>query len=211
MKRMLIAVIVILSILPLGAVTYKHNFTKSVKLQGAYRDVVDVTLMALPAQSHSFMQGMPFNIEDAHVQYGATEKGRTIASWDLITNCRFSIKVEAENLHPIDDPSVQLPYELIFSYNLGWDDADGSHTEGNREFSITSGTGSSTVSILNSQTVDNSYIGFAEGYIFFQFTESATAKIKDSANYGQNTAAVPSGNYTAYVTVTIIPAEKEGI
>lgn len=238
MKMKKLVLIAILTFLLLPSVLYAVDFTgltfteiqaKSIAIQGVYGDVLDVGLTPIPAQSTTFMQGMPFNIENSYTWYGKSQVGREIAYWSFAANCNFILKICAEHMHLSDkehmyyDTAQRLGYILTFTCSPSFTDADktiGNNGEvDNADFRF-------TVASQNNLDMDNpdwnnpsgswslfgtdsmytyggGYVASSIGSIFFQFTEAATNVISSEENFGLDTAQVPSGNWEATVILRL--------
>lgn len=228
MKRFVFSqmlIVIILSALPATSTKTITAFqSKEIQLQAGYGNVLELVVTPLPAQANSYMQGMPFSIEEQYVQYdytkgaGVTENGREIATWSIITNSEFKLSAKAEPMRPVglsEDALAKaedLHYKLTFFYTLGYALADGTNvTLQNKSFTVQSNVeDTSNKIIIDTDTPDtqNAYIGTANGTIFFQFQESASRLI-ENANLNPNTylEKVPYGDYEAIVTLTITPIE----
>lgn len=206
------------------AVTYTSKQVKTITLQAGYSDVMDVTVTPLASQTNSFMQGMPFNIEESFVQYGETEYGRMVANWSVLSNASFTIQVNAGHLQAWDydtsskkTGSRDLPYVLTFFYELGYQNSDGDEiSSGEKQFEVYSGTLYDSVDDddISFAVIDSissgSYAGFAgaTGSIYFQFTEDSSELIEGLR--GTDAAEIPSGDYYATVTITLTAIETGG-
>ena len=166
--------------------------------------------------------GMPFDIEDDLVQYGVMQHGRAIANWSLVTNTSFLIKIKADLLASnntyydgTNNVKCYLPYYLMFSYNFGYFDSNGSSLSESGEFEIDNERGvvkytdpTSGLSTEKGISADG-YLcfqflpsgmglsGSVDGLIYFMFTESSSERIKKRGN------TVPVGDYSAEVTIIL--------
>ena len=98
MKRIITFLITCFISLGLFA-AYQHEISKPIQLQAGYDAVAFIEVEEVSSQSQAYIQGMPFNIEESYVQYGATEDGRLIAHWSMISNSQVKIRVTAEPMH----------------------------------------------------------------------------------------------------------------
>lgn len=224
MKKIITLIIVLIFSISVLSAQYVKQLSKPLELQAGYDTVAFIKVDEISAQSQAYLQGMPFNIEESYVAYGATENGRQIANWSMISNTNIKLRITAEPMHHVSAYSLYLPYTLYFTYEIGYTDSAGnSQTSGSRHFSITtSGSPTSednpTVNIteispmeglsINSSSSDQNteyyYVGSLNGGIYFQFTEWSTERIADPANKGINSQNLPSGNYQAIVTIEMV-------
>ena len=222
--RKIIALIISVFCISVLPAQYVKQLSKPLELQAGYDTVAFITVDEIPAQSQAYLQGMPFNIEESYVAYGATENGRQIANWSMISNTNIKLRITAAPMHHVSEYSLYLPYTLYFTYEIGYTDSAGnSQTSGSRHFSITT-SGSPTsednptantteISPMDGLSIDSSssdqnteyyYVGSLNGGIYFQFTEWSTERIADPANKGINSQNLPSGNYQAIVTIEMV-------
>ena len=93
-RKMVLSILaIILILLPLSAVQTQMVTSRPLELQAAYGEVTALSITRIAAQSEMYMIGMPFDIEDNFVQYGATEQGREIAKWSILSNTKFKIQI----------------------------------------------------------------------------------------------------------------------
>lgn len=223
MRRFVLSLMyIVLIISSLSARTITSFQSKEIQLQAGYGDVIELVVTPLPAQANSYMQGMPFSIEEQYVQFdyttgkGVTENGREIAEWSVIANSRFTMTVDAAPMHHVDRISnpdaVDLDYKLTFFYTLGYALADGkSVTLQNQSFTVQSNKedNSNKLSLGTAEPdIENSYIGTANGTIFFQFLDTASRQIEAAHIDNANLKYVPYGDYEAVVKITITPIER---
>ena len=217
MRRFIILLTSILSISSSLAAAYSLEMSKPLQLQAAYDEVAFIDVEEVSSQSQAYIQGMPFNIEDSFVQAGTTEDGRHIANWSMISNTQVLVRVTAEPMHHATKSSLMLPYKLLFTYSIGYTDANGqSQVVRGEEFTayslsqapsgdyagnVTEFDPMPNISLGNST---DSYLGNLNGSIYFQFTQDATDIIMSEANFGKDNDNVPVGNYEALVTVELI-------
>ena len=218
MKRIITFLITCFISLGLFA-AYQHEISKPIQLQAGYDAVAFIEVEEVSSQSQAYIQGMPFNIEESYVQYGATEDGRLIAHWSMISNSQVKIRITAEPMHHETKSSLMLPYKLLFTYSIGYTDDDGNNqVVRGEEFEayslsapVNEETGyygnvtefNPTPNIIFGDSTDT-YVGNLDGSIYFQFTEDASALINSEQNYNHDTANIPVGNYVATVKVELI-------
>ena len=208
--------------------TVSNPATRPFKIQGGVGSELRIRITALSTQSTSFSMGMPFDIEEDLVQYGAMKDGRTIATWSMTANCPFVIKVNAgkltsENPKSASDTSkALLTYILKFEYNFGYYNTSGSIERNDGTFSINNedlmgtyfDTNSNTTVTANADpdgwvTFDimpvsiakTGLSGSVDGKIYFMFTQSSTTLIEK--NVGKTEGDVPAGDYDAVVRVLL--------
>ena len=102
---------------------YAHQISKPLELQAAYGQVAYVSVTPLPAQGQSYIQGMPFNIEESYVLstvYDSNEKpiilgsenGRLIANWSMITNTKVKLRISTTPMFCIYSPADTMRVPL---------------------------------------------------------------------------------------------------
>ena len=225
-KRVWIYLLLILTVSTLNAVS--NPATRPFKIQGGVGSELRLKITALSTQSTSFAMGMPFDIEEDLVQYGAMKDGRTIATWSMTSNCPFIIKVNAgkltsENQKSSEDTSkALLTYILKFEYNFGYYNTSGSIEKNEGSFTINNEElngvyfnpnlnsnvttnadpeGWVTYDFMPSAIAVTGLSGSVDGKIYFMFTQTSTNLIE--ANKGRTEGDVPSGDYTAVVRVLL--------
>lgn len=225
-KRTLTYLFLIIALSTLNAVS--NPATRPFKIQGGVGSELRLKITALSTQSTSFAMGMPFDIEEDLVQYGAMKDGRTIATWSMVSNCPFIIKVNAgkltsENQKSSEDTSkALLTYILKFEYNFGYYNTSGSIERNEGSFTINNEElngvyfdpnlnsnvtanadpeGWVTYDFMPSAIADTGLSGSVDGKIYFMFTQASTNLIE--TNKGQTEGEVPSGDYTAVVRVLL--------
>lgn len=225
MKKVLLS-IAFLVFVQIAAFSSSNPISKPFKIQGGFGSVLHVTVSPISTQSTSFMVGMPFDIEEDLVQNAVMKDGRTIANWSMVANTSFKIKVNAGLLTSegkyVDESGVEkhreLSYILKFDYSFGYYNTSGTVDNVSGSFSINneSGVGSYTnASTGNEDTVswttDKYFVfdllpskmdkkgisGTVDGHVYFMFSDVASSIIQNQAS------TVPSGNYYAYVTITL--------
>lgn len=216
MKKVYILFIVsFLSMIPVFSGT--EMITKSFNLQAGFDSVSEIVVTPVPAQSHSYLVGMPFNIEDIYVQYGNTNNGRLIAYWNLLSNNDFNLKIKAEKLKHESQDSDSLDYILTFEYKLGYYSSEGNINSRTGDLVYNTEENSSADGIETqymeytdiTQGIsfqDGSFIGNLDGGIYFMFTDDSTKKIKSATE-----AELPGGNYVANVWINIEAKEGGGV
>ncbi len=196
------------------------NRTKSFDIQGAFGDVVEIIVDPIPSQTQAYLMGMPFNIEDNQVQYGATESGRLIANWSLISNLpNVSLTIDGEPLAYKNNPSLSTPldYELRLFYRIGYYNEKGDLVDIGSGTPIVYSTNDEidgnyeeSYELFARNIKDGTYIGSLNGTIYFMFTEESSEMLKPAdgsrppyENYGDGRAFFPGGEYVATVTLTL--------
>lgn len=228
----LIVSLTALSLLP--ALEWTPKMSRNIVVQGNYGKSVKVRFDRIATQSSSFSIGMPFDIEGRLVQYNTTEKGREIAYWSVIANTKFTMKITAEKLtserkyETNSDPAeanYMLDYIMTFTYDFGFI-SSGTQTDKSGSFIINTESSSEWLTYVNEYNVKttlpysdggvefniipnnadaSSVIGSVNGSVYFMFTAKATEYISNGfKNAGGVDMEVPSGNYYANVTLTII-------
>ena len=218
-------VFLLVSTLLFSATIHDTETSKYFKIQGASGAVIKATVSPISTQATSFIMGMPFDIEDDLVQYGVMQHGRAIANWSLVTNTSFLIKIKADLLASNNtyydgknNVKCYLPYYLMFSYNFGYFDSNGSSQSESGEFEIDNergiakytdpNTGLSTekgvsadgyisFQFLSTGITSHGISGSVDGEIYFMFTESSSHRILNSGS------TVPVGEYSAEVTIVL--------
>ena len=202
---------------------YKNPVTKSLKLQAAYGDVLNISVTPLSTQSTSFLAGMPFSIEDILVQYGKTKDGREIASWSMVSNSPFILKIKATplksvNTFPQKDEYAYLNYLLKFEYSFGYYETNGGITSHAGSFVLDTENGLSKyvdgttkIELTRPKTTLDEYIfdfmatdilkkglsGTVDGSVYFMFTENTSSVIENEIDN------LPEGLYTSEITLTL--------
>ena len=198
----LIVVMFLILISPLSA----RNETRAINLQGAYGDVAEVYIEAVPAQSQMYVSGMPFSIEDSTVQPSATSTGgRYIADWSFITNTNVNLYIRGEYLTSVNPTPegeyAKLPYKLKFDYELAYVDNNGSSSE-SATFSYSNGAGETYYKYEIIPGIANQsdlFLGSLDGSVYFEFLK----KVDNNIPYDE----LPVGDYEADVYVVLEAAE----
>ena len=204
-------IILLILVLPNVNAAYVHETTRHFDLQAGYGATSSINITPIPAQSQSYVVGMPFSIEDQLV----TDKsgvGREIATFTLLSNVDFNIIIEPAEPHDgkmrhVDDVRNEdgtyeydgLDYILTFRYLLGYVGDGNSQSSRKSEFTYESRNGTEIISDLTIGYTgkENDFIGTANGAIFFRFDETSSSIIKDPNN------TLPAGDYMAHVKITL--------
>lgn len=126
MKRNIFAILLIISInISVFATTYKAITSKSFEIQGGVGEFASIEFSTIPSQSGSYMEGVPFNIEEDYVDFEKTSGsyGRRIATWSVLANTKFKIEIELGDFSTtatVGDTTYypSLGYYLMFDYSL---------------------------------------------------------------------------------------------
>lgn len=189
MKRLMLSVLCVFMAASVSAVIEIAN--DSLRLQGFLDEAATVEFHEIPAQSASYIAGMPFNIEDMLVQYGNSEFGREIATMDIITNTPIRLTFQGEPLVHELETSTPLNYRILIEYRTST--GSGAINSSRIEYST---DGAPTVVELNPSSGEA--IGGVDGLVYFQFTRRASNTIETAT-----ATELPAGNYGTYVWVTI--------
>ena len=200
--------------------------TRPIALQAGFDKVLSVNVTRIPSQSETYLQGMPFNIEDPQVEYNASEdaNGRRIANWSVLANTPFSLSFELEPLTAVNKPNSnepnsnesnsnesnsnesnsKLPYILTFEYELAYGLNRNDYLKG--KFSLDMGSAESPTTTFNNVNItegvtseEGSFLGTLDGGVYFMFTKESTENIAKD----ENGDVYPFGSYKANVTITI--------
>ena len=195
---------------------YVSEMTRHFDLQAGYESASAIHITPIPAQSQSYIAGMPFSIEDPIVT-GESDIGREIATWTLLSNVDFNIVVSpgeyGGKMYPIDRATGEpykkedgtykykgLDYTLTFRYQLGYVRGDSEYDAPVSLFTYESTNGRTVFNELtDGYTVndENNFIGTVNGSIFFKFNDASSARIEDESD------SLPAGDYMAYLTITL--------
>ena len=158
-----------------------HITTRPIALQAGFDKVLSVNVTRIPSQSETYLQGMPFNIEESFVDY-----------------------FKLDPLTAVNDPNSTLPYILTFEYELAYGLNRNDYLKG--KFSLDMGSAVSPTTTFNNVNItegvtstEGSFLGTLDGGVYFMFTKESTeaiAKDKSGEDY-------PFGSYKANVTITI--------
>ena len=201
MKKSIICILfAIVMISGLYSATYSSELTREIQLQGAYDKVVSIEFDEIAAQSQSELSGIPFNIQDQTVQAGAGN-GRTISSWNIITNTPFTLRVSCDGMFHEDDAyKTPLEFSLTFTYDLAYY-VSGSEKSDKGSFTYSTKVkddGNNIFSMMPENIVPdtNTFIGSVDGLVYFKFETSATDIDNDNL--------YRPGNYYADVKVEVM-------
>lgn len=146
MKKLCLTLMVLLSGIFMlhSEYEYIHQMSKPLELQAAYGKVAYVSVTPIPAQGQSYIQGMPFNIEESYVLSTITdengkvipgsENGRLIANWSLISNTKVKLRISTTPMKHVSKNSSELSYYLHFTYLAGYTNASGDEIPLNTEY-----------------------------------------------------------------------------
>ena len=207
MKRNIVLILLMIlfsSLFLFGAIESVKS--ESFKIQAGFGDGSEVYVTEIPAQSSSFLEGMPFNIEDTIVKYSNGGRGRTIAHFSVISNLNCKIAVEAENLkwesnpeNPRANTPAELSYILNFDYNVAYTAPDGSvqYSANDTGFSVVSDKKGEGEPLFTGTIPKNTYLSIMDGSISFMFDEATSNRIHNTPG------DVPVGTYKGKVTITL--------
>ena len=144
MQKLCLTLMVLLSGIFMLHSGYFHQMSKPLELQAAYGKVAYVSVTPIPAQGQSYIQGMPFNIEESYVLSTITdengkvipgsENGRLIANWSLISNTKVKLRISVNPMKHVSGNSSSLSYYLHFTYLAGYTNAGGDEIPLNTEY-----------------------------------------------------------------------------
>lgn len=195
---------------------YKSEMTRHFDLQAGYESAWSLNVEPIPAQSLSYVAGMPFSIEDPMV-LGKSSQGREIATWSVLSNHDFRIRIYGSRwngkMYPIDASTGEpykdandsfryqgLDYILTFTYRLGYVDSAGQQQTVSGDFQYRSSQYEDFFYIVGEHTHEeeaNAFIGSVDGSIFFRFDEQSVERIVEQQD------TLPPGDYMAYVTIEL--------
>ena len=194
MRKYLILSLLMLLSAALSAVP-APDVMRTISLQGAYDDVLSVSVVPIAAQTGHYRYGMPFDIQDSSVQNNIY-RGRPVANWTCLANTPFRVTVSAEPLKHVTE-NYSLDYIVTFSYNLAYNIGNAAqNVSGMFEYSTKRGmltTGGGEFDELD-KADKASFMGSVDGTVFFRFEERLETAIDNEA---------PAGNYEAEVTLTL--------
>ena len=212
MKKIITLISLLCTLLPLFPAAAQVR-TEPIMLQAGFGDMLDIYITEIPAQSSSYLEGMPFNIEDTIVMAGSG-RGRTIAYFDIMANTNCRIKVNAKDLVFAADPSdpdstgggSSLSYVLDFDYEVAYTDANGStsFSPSNTGFTVNSTSGDEMRSFdlySGGNRMPDTILSIRNGIISFKF-DSATSDRIHNPN-ADNGGEVSPGLYKGEVTVEL--------
>lgn len=223
MKRFIILTLLVLLVSSVLFGVANSVQSKRIGVQAGVGTTLFVNVSPIASQSQAYIMGMPFNVDDTLVSYGYNRNGRQVASWSLLTNVPFSIKVEAADLK--HGTEYTLPYYLCFVYSLSYYAVDAANpTARERAFVIKSEGNTDTATppaysnvlsdeeyysihnsgvsfnLISDVSYESRFVGTLDGLIYFKFG-SAT---QSSSSGGQGLLdKAPGGEYSALVTVTV--------
>lgn len=182
--------------------------TESFKVQAGFGEISEVYITEIPAQSSSFLEGMPFNIEDTIVRFSNGGRGRTIAHFSVISNTNCKIAVKADNLEWKSSPEGNTPgpsdyqslsYILNFDYNVAYTNANGEveYSQNDTGFTVRSGVAGEGATLYTGVIPTNTYLSIMDGTISFMFDSITSSRIHDESDL------VPVGIYTGNVVITL--------
>ena len=211
-RQVIISILLLIGIsLPLFADIRETN-SDSFSIQAGYAEVASIYIEAIPAQSVAYIAGMPFDIEDAMVQFDSEEDGgRRIAKFNILSNTKFKVTFEEggpmqyygtppENSKPTD-----LHYILYFDCKLGVYENGILEVIESDAFSYHSRNSEKQSWTPNIPEFDG-YVGNVDGTIRFMFDSQTSNFIKNQSDDFN----LPPGTYSATVTVKI-ETEGEGV
>lgn len=162
---------------------YVHQMSKPLELQAAYGKVAYVSVTPIPAQGQSYIQGMPFNIEESYVLSTITdengkvipgsENGRLIANWSLISNTKVKLKISVNPMKHVSGNSSSLSYYLHFTYLAGYTNAGGDEIPLNTEYFNIPMKDNDPVSVIKSDVPVSGYTNTYEVDPFAEITNFA--------------------------------------
>lgn len=207
MKRFLLIMIIIFTSSFIYS-AYKSEMTKDFTLQAGYDTVMSVGITEIASQTNQYVSGMPFNIEEYQVRADATEHGREIATWNLLSNTsNFNLVISGEPMYWEGDTKKESPlnYNLNIQYVLGYYLPDGSISNNTtRWLTYCNEDGEVIIDLLEGlQIADNSFIGNIDGGIFFEFTPKSSDDIARDMGKSEAESTYKPGNYTATVTFAL--------
>lgn len=179
----------------------------SFTLQAGYDKVSAIYIEPIAAQSAAYIAGMPFNIEDslvAPIDGAAGGVGRRIANFNLLSNTDFELHISGEPMHHETKDGVVLNYILTFDCELGF--YSGSSISYN-SYSFTFNSADKKKTWDPGMIFDDgSFVGTVDGNISFIFDIDAIDAIHNGSDIDGDGVVdeLPSGNYEAVVTVSII-------
>lgn len=184
MKKFCLTLMILLSGIFILYSEYAHQMSKPLELQAAYGQVAYVSVTPLPAQGQSYIQGMPFNIEESYVLstvYDSnenpiilgSENGRLIANWSMITNTKVKLRISTTPMKHVSKNSSELSYYLHFTYLAGYTDASGDEISLNTEYFNIPMKGNDPVSVIKSDVPVSGYTNTYEVDPFAEITNFA--------------------------------------
>ncbi len=188
--------------MPAGA-AYVPVRSDSFSLQAGYGESMEVSVKEIPAQSNAYIAGMPFDIEERLVQYGATPDGRRIATIDLISNTPFTLEISGPEMTHLGGESTEESLHYILNFNVTIGSYENGTSVGHQEeFSFRSRSAESVVWTPSISNDEDTFLGSVNGYIYFMFDQETSNFISTSDD-----TSIPPGEYGADVVITIMPDE----
>ena len=203
-------VLSVLCLSPFSAAETKE-YMKSFRIQAGVGEKVSIHVERIPAQTTSYVAGMPFNIEESFVKYtNADYQGRLIANIDILSNTKFDLEIVAKPMTHTTEKSTELDYYLTFEYELGYQTSGGISNAIPSVFRFHSANQQKWIwsEQVNADILDGTYVGNVDGSIYFKFDETSSAAIE--AEKGKAKGNLPAGNYSATVTINIITDSYTG-
>ncbi len=215
-KRLIILLIFIICMVSHLSAVLVPDLSRAIKLQGALGEVLSVSVEPLSAQTSSYRFGMPFDVQDASVQYSSEGTlGRPIAHWTVLANTPFTITVQPadENngrLVHVSEASMPLDYILTFSYNLDYYVRGEAHSASGTDFVYK--TNESSTPFNSREAIrkhgEDGYLsadekaltGSVDGTVYFRFADRQAETIDDNTS-------VPPGNYEAKIKLILEATE----
>ena len=213
-KKVIISILMLLMLsLSLNASDIRETNSDSFTVQAGYGTVIGIDIEPIPAQSVAYIAGMPFDIEDAMVQFDSSpDGGRTIARFSILSNTNFKITFDGEPMKYMGEVSANatvrptdLHYYLYFDCELGVyrNGIVVPVTSDGFNYSSRSASGDNPKEQSWSPNVTgfdtNSYVGNVEGTIRFMFDEETSNFIKTQSD----DINLPPGTYGAEVKIYI--------
>ena len=172
MKKFCLTLMILLSGIFMLHSEYIHQMSKPLELQAAYGQVAYVSVTPIPAQGQSYIQGMPFNIEESYVLSTITdengkvipgsENGRLIANWSLISNTKVKLRISVNPMKHVSKNSSELSYYLHFTYLAGYTNAGGDEIPLNTEYFNIPMKDNDPVTVVRSDNPDSGYANIYE-------------------------------------------------
>ena len=169
MKKWIMFVIIASVMMSAGAESkYTHQISKPLQRQAAYGQVAYISVTPIPAQGQSYIQGMPFNIEESYVLFSTTaddgseiigsENGRLIANWSMISNSKVKLRISTTPMKHVSEESAdELNYYLHFSYLMGYTNSNGENVDLDAQYFNVPTKSNESVSITEETQAVNGY------------------------------------------------------
>ena len=210
-KRILITLLFVIFLVFHLSATLVPDLSRAIKLQGALGEVLSVSVEPLSAQTSSYRFGMPFDVQDASVQYSSADTlGRPIAHWTVLANTPFTITVQPADedsckLVHVSNPSTPLDYILTFNYNLDYYVRGKAYSISGKDFVYKTNEPSTPFNSTEAIRIhgeeglladEKALTGSVDGTIYFRFAENQESII-------DNNDLIPPGNYEAKIKLII--------